>query len=41
MITVKFTAILAIAAMLALSPFMTMTTALAVKSDVGSSSSGL
>jgi hypothetical protein len=40
MITVKFTAILAIAAMLALSPFMTMTTALAVKSDVGSSSSG-
>jgi hypothetical protein len=39
MITVKFTAILAIAAMLALSPFMTMTTALAVKSDVGSSSS--
>jgi hypothetical protein len=39
MITVKFTAILAIAAMLALSPFMTMTMALAVKSDVGGSSS--
>jgi hypothetical protein len=40
MITVKFTAILAIAAMLTLSPFMTMTTALAVKSDVGGDDGG-
>jgi hypothetical protein len=41
MITVKFTAILAIAAMLALSPFMAMTTALAVKSDVGGGGSDI
>ena len=36
---VKFTAILAIAAILALSPFMTMT-ALAVKGDFGGGGSG-